>query len=405
MKAFDEISSYDFSDKVKANIKNEISRQTKDYLLGIEEDIYKTYLYDKYALEPLVIDFESESLDEPVKKKETREARLHDTTYEVDVYQFGVKYHFSGSPAIFSIHSNPWNMTWYDIQVDEHYQTVAFKFNVYNQNADEFYQEKEKAIKAAFSNMENANANILALNRELPTQISSVLGAHKAHFLKENDFFTAIKIPVNKDTQSLFNVPTIKKKIIPQPVINKSKQFASEPTMNQEMYEDLLKLIYDIGKGMERKPSLYKGKDENGIRDVILNHLEFRYEETTAGGETFNSGGKTDIILKYAPDGTNLFIAECKFWTGKQGFLDTISQLFDRYLTWRDSKAAIIMFVRNNDFTDVLSNIPVEIKNHPYYLKTLNHKGESSFSFIFHLKNDRQKHVQLQVMAFHFDKG
>ncbi len=246
---------------------------------------------------------------------------------------------------------------------------------------------------------------MVALNAELPGHINSVLSTQKAHFLKENDFFAAINVPVNKDTDSLFIPPTVKKKIIPLPTVSKNKQFASEPTMNQEMYEDLLKLIYDIGKGMERKPSLYKDKDENGIRDVILNHLEFRYEAITASGETFNSGGKTDIILKYAPDGTNLFIAECKFWTGPQGFLDTISQLFDGYLTWRDSKAGVIMFVRNNDFVNVLKSISMEVKNHPYYIKELNHKGESSFTYVFHLKNDRQKYVQLQIMAFHFDKG
>jgi hypothetical protein len=405
MKAFNEIDSFQFSDSVKANIKSEVIKQTKDYILGIDEEQYKAYLYDKYALTPLVIDFTSEEFKEPVKKKEQRESRLHETVYEVDVYQFRITYKFEGSADIFKVHSNPWNWTSYEIQVDEYYQTVSLNFNVYNQNAEEFHQEKNKAIQAAFSNLENANNNMVALNNELPAYISSIISTQRAHFSKENDFFTAIRVPVNKDTQSLFIPSTTRKKIIPQPMVSKTKQFASEPTMSQEMYDDLLKLIYDIGKGMERKPSLYKGKDENGIRDVILHHLEFRYEAATASGETFNSGGKTDIILKYAPDGTNLFIAECKFWTGHQGYLDTISQLFDRYLTWRDSKAAVIMFVRNKDFVSVLKNIANETRNHPYFVKEVTHKGESSFSYIFHLKSDQQKKVQLQVMAFHFDKA
>ena len=64
---------------------------------------------------------------------------------------------------------------------------------------------------------------------------------------------------------------------------------------------------------MERKPSLYEGKDEEGLRDVFVAMLETRFEGITATGETFNHCGKTDILLKYAEDGTNLFIAECKF--------------------------------------------------------------------------------------------
>ncbi len=54
MRAFNEIDSYQFSDKVKANIKSEVQKQTKEYLLGVDEEQYKSYLYEKYALEPLI---------------------------------------------------------------------------------------------------------------------------------------------------------------------------------------------------------------------------------------------------------------------------------------------------------------------------------------------------------------
>lgn len=90
--------------------------------------------------------------------------------------------------------------------------------------------------------------------------------------------------------------------------------------MATNMYHDVLKVIYDSGKGMERKPKLYIGKDEEGLRDQFLYVLETRYVGITATGETFNSIGKADIILKYANDGSNLFVAECKFWHGGKGF-------------------------------------------------------------------------------------
>ncbi|MGB0945123.1 MAG: glycosyltransferase, partial [Marinomonas sp.] len=42
------------------------------------------------------------------------------------------------------------------------------------------------------------------------------------------------------------------------------------------------------------------------------------------------------------------FIAECKFWKGVDSLLKTISQLLG-YLTWRDSKVAVIMSVYRSD--------------------------------------------------------
>jgi hypothetical protein len=104
-----------------------------------------------------------------------------------------------------------------------------------------------------------------------------------------------------------------------------------------------------------------------------------------------------------AQDGSNLFVAECKFWHGASEMLKAISQLLS-YLTWRDSKASLMLFVQNQGFTGVLNTISAEIVNHTQYKKSVGNRGESSFSFIFGLPQDPDKEVQLEVMAFHYDK-
>jgi hypothetical protein len=405
MRAFNEIPLSQATDQKKEQIKGEITRQTKDYILGVDEPAYKEYLREKYAWEPLEVDLQNEQVGEPLKRKESRESRLHDEKYMVEVYYFTVSLNFTGSAEVFKLHTNPWAMTSYDIAVNEGKGVVSFEFGIDKQDAEEFKRRKAEAKNSAFANLENAKKNVAAWNQELPGFIENTFKSHKASLLKENDFFAAINLQVNKGAESLVSVPVIRKKIIPQPAVNAKQTFSTVPSVSEAQYQDLIKLLFDIGRGMERKPSLYKGKDENGIRDYFLSHLEFRYEGITASGETFNSEGKTDICLKNAPDGTNLFIAECKFWTGHAGFLDTITQLFDRYLTWRDSKVAVMMFVTNNDFTAVLNNIRTEIRNHPYYLRPNGQHGDSSFSYIFCLKQDRAKEVELEVMAFHFHRG
>ncbi|WP_077324758.1 hypothetical protein [Virgibacillus siamensis] len=142
----------------------------------------------------------------------------------------------------------------------------------------------------------------------------------------------------------------MKKKIRTLPTVDE-KGFQPEPTLPDSTYLDILNIIHDMGKEFERKPSVYTGKEEEHLRDHFLMMLEPNFEGS-ATGETFNKTGKTDILLKH--NSQNVFIGECKFWRGKKSLHDTISQLLS-YLTWRDSKAAVIMFVKNKEFSTVLA--------------------------------------------------
>ena len=376
----------------------------KDYILLVEEDEFAEYLHSKYELTPLEVDALSEAVDQPSKSKEWFEDRMWGERYERDVYSFIIRYHFIGSPVLFKVQSNPWSMTSYEINVDESSKTVSFSFKLYKQDVEEFIRTKNDCYRRSFTNMTKLNQNIEEINSCLLSTIKSYINQEKSKYLKENDFFAAINVKVNRDTKSLFTAPTIKRKIIPQPKVPKGKEFSSEPSMSNIMYDDILKVIYDSGKSMEKKPALYINKDEEGLRDQFLFILETRYEGITATGETFNRSGKTDILLKYAADGSNLFVAECKFWHGGSEYIKAISQLFDRYLSWRDSKVALVIFVTNQDFSKVLNSIEEESLNHQYAKKRVGSRGESSFSFEFHLPQDKDKSVKVEVMAFHYDK-
>jgi hypothetical protein len=404
IKSFSEINSSDFTSQLFDNIKKEIENKSKEYILGVDEEEYKAYLIDRYSLEPLTIDYESEVIDEPRVSKEPVEDRFHRGKHQIDVFNFTVRYNFIGSSMLFRVKPSLWTITYAEIYVNEQNNTVSFSFQIYRKDVEEFQRTKSDFQRDAFANLENTNQVAANWMQSLPGTVNSLFQKQKNKYLQENDFFTAINVKVNKDTTSVFTAPTIKKKIIPQPMVSKHKEFSSEPMMAKEMYDDILKVIYDFGKSMEKRPSTYKDKDEEGIRDQFLLVLETRYDSTTATGETFNKDGKTDIILKYAKDGSNLFVAECKFWHGASEYHRAISQLFDRYLTWRDSKTALILFVSNKDFTNVIDTIKRETPNHPYFLKSTGIRGETSFSFHFHLPQDKNKIVFLEIIAFHYVK-
>ena len=109
--------------------------------------------------------------------------------------------------------------------------------------------------------------------------------------------------------------------------------------------------------------------------------------------------GKTDILHRYK--GENAFVAECKFWNGITKLYESIDQLFNRYLTWRDNKAAIILFVRTQDMTKILNKVSNEIHKHKYYLKECEHKDETWFNYIFRSSEDELREVKTAIMLFH----
>lgn len=404
-RSFGEIDGHNFTKQLGERIKSEIENLTKEYILGVDEQEYTDYLVNEYSIEPLTIDYDSETIEQPSVGKEQVQDRFGRGAYQVDVYHFTIKYNFTGSAILFKVRpTGSYIMRSAEISVDEKSSTVSLGFSLYEKDPEKFKQQKSHIQTSAFTNLGNTNRVASQWNASLKGLVSSYFQNRKARYLQENDFFAAINVKVDKDTSSVFTAPTVQKKVIPKPTVSDKKEFSSEPMMSSEMYSDVLKVIYDFGKGMERKPSTYLGKDEEAIRDQFLLILETRYDSTTASGETFNKGGKTDIILKYSEDGTNLFVAECKFWHGGSEFQKAISQLFDRYLTWRDSKAALLLFVNNQNFTKTLETIEEEAAKHPYFQKSVGKRGASSFSYHFRLPKDLHKTVHFEIIAFHFEQ-
>ncbi len=397
--SFSEVSIYDFRNILLQQIKSEISTINKNSFLEMDEEVLKEEITEKYLLEELEINKESEEIDTPSIRKEFFE-NIHGRSQR-DVYCFLVNYTYLGSSVLFKVSPSSRTMTSHVIMTNEYLKTVSFEVKTYDTNVKEFKSLKETAYNQAFTNITNINKEVNGLNIIIKATINREFNQLKNKYIDENAFFEAINVRVDKNTQSIFTPTIINKKIIPQ-LKNTHSRFKSEPTMSEEMYNDVLTVIYDSGKSMERKPSLYSGKDEEALRDQFLFILETRYDNTTATGETFNRKGKTDIVLKYN-DGTNLFVAECKFWQGESEMLNAISQLFDRYLTWRDSKTALIFFVKNKDFTKTLQTIEQGVPKHEYYIKKNGVSKDSSLSYIFCLPQDKDKQIFLEVIAFHYD--
>lgn len=275
--------------------------------------------------------------------------------------------------------------------------------NFYN-DAEKIKQQYNLKVNDLLSNYNGIRNNCKTFNDGLENLIRSAIEFRKQQILRKSNLLASLGVPIKKKEgiAESFSVPKprLKDKIIVEPVVME-KGFRPEPELNENNFQKILKIINDVGKNFERMPSIYKRKSEEDIRDFILFTLDPNFELGSAGGETFNKIGKTDISLRY--DSSVVFIAECKYWKGEKAYLKTIDQLLG-YLTWRNSKVAVINFVQNSEFTDILSKIKIATPKHSNFLKELNEKDESWFNYKFHLNGDRNRELQLAVISFHLPK-
>jgi hypothetical protein len=172
--------------------------------------------------------------------------------------------------------------------------------------------------------------------------------------------------------------------------------YKPEPVLEEAEYQHILDVIDNMGKVMERSPKAFHDIDEEALRTHFLVQLNGHYEGQ-ATGETFNYQGKTDILIR--SDDRNIFIGECKFWSGPAKLTETIDQILG-YLSWRDSKAAILLFNRNKDFSKVLDAIPETVKTHSNLQKDEGRRGQTSFRYAFRHKDDPAKILHLTIVAF-----
>ena len=147
---------------------------------------------------------------------------------------------------------------------------------------------------------------------------------------------------------------------------------------------------------MERSPRAFRKMNEEDLRTHFLVQLNGQYEGQ-ATGETFNYEGKTDILIR--EDDRNIFIAECKFWTGPAGLTKALDQLLS-YASWRDTKTALLIFSRGRNTSTVLEGVPKTVIEHPNYKAEREANSETEFRYIFGHRDDTNREVIVTILVF-----
>jgi hypothetical protein len=258
-------------------------------------------------------------------------------------------------------------------------------------------QQYRATVNALRGNLKSLADSAAQFNAELPPLIRGEIGKRMKRLLDAANMTADLGLPIKRraDAPATYAVPVQRKKPrveIPQV----TAAFKPEPALSMTVYEDILGIMRNMVHVMELSPKAFQHMGEEDLRWHFLVQLNAQFEGG-ATGETFNFQGKTDILIRF--EQRNVFIAECKFWNGEKQLLATIDQLLS-YLSWRDTKAAVLVFSRNVGFSAVLEKISATIPIHPCFKKSVGRKDETTFAFIFRQPNDPNREVLVTVMAF-----
>lgn len=247
-----------------------------------------------------------------------------------------------------------------------------------------------------------ARADIDSFNKSLEQQAGQAIAGRRQRIEQRDANLAQSKIPVRRPGESG------KKTYIPDVLVRRpapslpatradDEAPALEPALEDQVFEHILGVIRMQSRQMEQSPGTYAGMGEEDRRQTIVATLNTHYEGR-AHAEAFNNQGKTDILIRH--DGRNLFICECKVWSGPESFTNTIDQLF-RYTGWRDTKLAIVMFVREKGLTGIIEKANATLSGHPQFVGWKDAAEETELRTTMHWPGDEQRLADLNVFFVH----
>jgi hypothetical protein len=385
----------------RKEIAKEVYSINGDKLLNSSVDDLCDYFEKKYRIEVPVLRPENIIADQRETKIDiSGDPRRHfsnpvqpfyvnGTTVEISVPFEGDSEAFKVQPTSFTI--NP-------PRAEIKNNNLIIKIEGTNLSAEQVRNEVNRTISDIEEYLVTLRSDVQGLNNQIRSLACAAIEQRRGKLLKDRNLLgdLGFKIKERDGEARTYTAPEVRRKITPSLPAASATPYKPEPILANADYDHILSVIQNMVHVMERSPSAFTSMDEESIRSHFLVQLNGHYEGQ-ATGETFNYQGKTDILIR--SEGKNIFIAECKFWSGPKMLIETIDQLLG-YSSWRDTKVAVIVFNRNKDFSKVLESIQETSKTHSNFKRQMTITSETMFRYVFAHRDDPNRELLLTVMAF-----
>jgi hypothetical protein len=398
---FSNVSWFDVERNQLEEMRKAVAAMDGNRLLNTSVDDLVTYFEQKFQIEipsllteEITVDQRETKID--VSRDHSRMFYDRSRSFHITGTEIEVEIPFTGEAEAFKV--QPTSFTMSPPRAEVRGNVLVLRIVGTDLNADRVRTEIDQTVNEIQSHLATLRVNAAGLQTQLPNQTRSAIESRRQKLLADNNLVGGLgfKMKPRPGTQQTFVAPEIRKKIAPTLPSASSSPYKPEPTLSNADYEHILGILQNMVEVMERSPSAFVTMDEESIRSHFLVQLNGHYEGQ-ATGETFNYEGKTDILVR--SEGRNIFIGECKFWSGPKMLTDTIDQLLG-YTSWRDTKVAVVIFNRNKDFSRVLTAISETAKAHSNFKRELVGSTETVFRYCFFHKDDRNRELFLSILAF-----
>ncbi|MGO9613139.1 MAG: hypothetical protein ACLPX5_08895 [Dissulfurispiraceae bacterium] len=393
---------------LSASVPGKVDSIPKDQLLATPEGVIVESIASQLEILPLVLYEDRKEMEQRATKIDVSQwsdrnpLRHRGPTYVAGIH-ITVSLPFSGDSSLWTEQPNayksahPKGRATSPTQDGIGYLHMDFEQPV-DDSGESLKQSIEQNLELIRFYVNCQSSQIAAFNNSLPKLIRQSIVARKQELEKQEGIVQLLGIPLKRRTDAPLLEPIqIKRKLVkPLPPLPKSG-FQAEPGISDEDYEHMLSVIRHEGRTFETTPKTFAVHDEEGLRDIMLAHLN-AYYEGEATGETFRRSGKTDIRIEDRSRAA--FVAECKVWRGPKELSFAIDQLLG-YLTWRDCKAAIVVFNKQNaKFTELLTKIPEVLASHPKFRKSLGQREPGEWRYVLSSAEDELRQVIVNVFVF-----
>lgn len=381
----------------------EIEALENEYVLKSSPTELEQYYVSKVTLTPLVLDATNYYIDKQSGTQldvshDFRRASWRGERIVVKGTALDIAVPYTGDPMLWRIRASTFSLSGYP-ELEVHNDVVVFTctFPDDSPNPEQLKSEIERTVRSLADAVSNLARDVSNHNVEAPRAVRAALERKLTKSKTAVGAVAALGIPIRQRSQpQTFAIPARRRESpVRRPTVPPEK-FSPEPVLEQKEYEHILGILKSMALVIERSPGSFVSLDEEAIRTHFLLQLNGHYEGA-ASGETFNAAGKTDILIR--ADNRNVFIAECKFWRGEKSFSEAVNQLLG-YLSWRDSKCALLIFNPTKDSSAVRDKMHKVMSARSEHRKTVTHDPAGDSRYVFVKSSDPGREVQIHTMLF-----
>lgn len=403
MHPFSEGDTYATFSNLVENVIAEINLLDNEYVLKASPTELEQYFVEKVLIKPLILHENERYIKNQIGTKidvshDFMRAVFPGERAVVKGTRLDIAIPFEGDPLLWRIRASTFSMGGYpDMEIRNNEVVFSVSFPDDSAEPDRLRSDIERLTKSLVDAAAYLKRDVDNHNNSAPNRISESLARKTTLAQSAVGAVAALGIPMKKkDTEPTFTIPAKRRESPAKRPMVATGKYEPEPILDEKEYQHILEVLKSMSLVIERNPSSFAALDEEAIRDHFLLQLNGHYEGS-ATGETFNASGKTDILIRV--ENKNVFIAECKFWRGPKAFDEAIDQLFG-YLTWRDSKCALLIFNKTKDSSAVRQKMHEVMKQRSQHRKTVFHRPDGDSRYVFVKNSDPGREISVTTQLY-----